>query len=435
MAVDTKRNVDSQVTGSRTKSLVLFSIFGVVVVLIILFVVWGKFSIGPGHAIFTGVSVVQVQGKDVPGQFAISVGLEDKEEAESFSFDVKSKDGKVDLCDKNKVAVKSGYMNSQFLVTSCKEGVLHVEDAFADVNNKAPTGKNTFTLAILTFVGLTDPNIVLTFNSLEVYDNNVNIVKDTFPKDVPLTLKISVTQDTDGDGVEDKIDNCPTKSNKDQADSDNTNCPPGQGGFEKDGITAIPCKDGLGDACDNCLTYYNPDQKDTDGDKTGDACDMTPCGPNTVWTAKLGCQCAPNWEQATAGDLDKAVGCTKNLAVKPTQECTANDQLCGLYCKTNLGTYCPLSGSFKADLNGDGVYNGADADIIFKTRDSLSKSDCGDKGQGACSYNANAFYVCDDGTYRVVGPNVQYMFGKYTYTFDVKDTCPYKMENVEGAVK
>jgi hypothetical protein len=83
-------------------------------------------------------------------------------------------------------------------------------------------------------------------------------------------------EDDDNDGYPDKRstkaeyrgkpkDNCPKKTNKDQADAD---------------------QDGLGDVCDedddndtiadevdNCPTTSNVDQKDSDGDKTGDACD------------------------------------------------------------------------------------------------------------------------------------------------------------------
>jgi hypothetical protein len=46
--------------------------------------------------------------------------------------------------------------------------------------------------------------------------------------------------DSDGDGVCDNVDNCPTVANADQLDTD---------------------KDGVGDACDNCPYTYNPDQK------------------------------------------------------------------------------------------------------------------------------------------------------------------------------
>jgi len=77
--------------------------------------------------------------------------------------------------------------------------------------------------------------------------------------------------DTDGDGVCDPVDNCPTVANADQADADG---------------------DGLGDACDNdsdndtipdaddnCPTTPNTDQADADGDGIGDVCDDTPLGP------------------------------------------------------------------------------------------------------------------------------------------------------------
>jgi hypothetical protein len=71
--------------------------------------------------------------------------------------------------------------------------------------------------------------------------------------------------DTDGDGVNDSVDNCPNAANPDQADLDD---------------------DGLGDACDpdkdgdrhpngsdNCPSDANPSQADNDGDGIGTACD------------------------------------------------------------------------------------------------------------------------------------------------------------------
>jgi hypothetical protein len=57
--------------------------------------------------------------------------------------------------------------------------------------------------------------------------------------------------DTDGDGVQNINDNCPTLSNANQADSD---------------------RDTVGTACDNCPTVYNPSQLDSDGNGVGDAC-------------------------------------------------------------------------------------------------------------------------------------------------------------------
>jgi hypothetical protein len=84
--------------------------------------------------------------------------------------------------------------------------------------------------------------------------------------------------DTDGDGVDDLVDNCPGKENPDQLDEDVDgvgdvcdNCVhignPNQGNADFDG---------LGDLCDNCVSVENPLQGDLDGDGVGDACDPAP---------------------------------------------------------------------------------------------------------------------------------------------------------------
>ena len=61
--------------------------------------------------------------------------------------------------------------------------------------------------------------------------------------------------DSDGDGVEDSVDNCPLVENPSQLDADG---------------------DGLGNACDNCVRVANPGQEDADGDGVGDDCDTCP---------------------------------------------------------------------------------------------------------------------------------------------------------------
>ena len=58
--------------------------------------------------------------------------------------------------------------------------------------------------------------------------------------------------DTDGDGIQNINDNCPTVSNVNQADSDH---------------------DTVGTACDNCPSVYNPSQLDANGNGVGDACE------------------------------------------------------------------------------------------------------------------------------------------------------------------
>ena len=61
-----------------------------------------------------------------------------------------------------------------------------------------------------------------------------------------------VLGDTDGDGVNDSSDNCPSVANASQADADG---------------------DGVGDVCDNAPNVANPSQTDTDGDGVGDVID------------------------------------------------------------------------------------------------------------------------------------------------------------------
>jgi hypothetical protein len=104
-----------------------------------------------------------------------------------------------------------------------------------------------------------------------------------------------VSTDTDGDGIGDPYDNCPTLGNPDQADADSDgigdacdDCPlDPENDADGDGVcgnvdncptVANPDQadldeDGVGDACDNCPEVPNPGQEDSDGDGIGDACE------------------------------------------------------------------------------------------------------------------------------------------------------------------
>ena len=100
------------------------------------------------------------------------------------------------------------------------------------------------------FVGLgfTSPNptsvntiAAFTYRDIDVFgtDNTDILVKvnGSFCPIVNGVATCSPAIDTDGDGVEDQSDNCPTIANTNQADTD---------------------ADGVGDACDNCIFVANP---------------------------------------------------------------------------------------------------------------------------------------------------------------------------------
>lgn len=63
----------------------------------------------------------------------------------------------------------------------------------------------------------------------------------------------SNSEDTDGDGVHELCDNCPSLANPNQDDADG---------------------DRVGDLCDNCPAAANPRQSDVDQDDEGDVCDL-----------------------------------------------------------------------------------------------------------------------------------------------------------------
>lgn len=80
-----------------------------------------------------------------------------------------------------------------------------------------------------------------------------------------------IASDTDGDGIPDDEDNCPTIPDASQADTDADGS-----GDACDACPADPFNDGDGDGVcgdvDNCPLVANMDQADTDGDGIGDAC-------------------------------------------------------------------------------------------------------------------------------------------------------------------
>ena len=73
---------------------------------------------------------------------------------------------------------------------------------------------------------------------------------------------VSLHGDSDSDGVNDALDQCPNTPNGASVDSDG--CAESQKDPDNDGITGVN---------DNCPNTANPNQADLDGDGIGDACD------------------------------------------------------------------------------------------------------------------------------------------------------------------
>lgn len=106
--------------------------------------------------------------------------------------------------------------------------------------------------------------------------------------------------DTDGDGIDDAVDNCPNDANEDQADPD---------------------RDSLGDLCDNCRSIPNAHQSDIDGDGVGDECDRDADGDGVELD---NCPTVPNPDQEDA-DSDHIGDACDSEVVEPVQD----SDMCG----------------------------------------------------------------------------------------------------------
>jgi len=159
-----------------------------------------------------------------------------------------------------------------------------------------------------------------------------------------LQLSTNACPDTDGDGVVDCDDNCPTASNPQQADTDGDgvgnacdNCPSMANANQADGDG-----DGDGDLCDNCPTIANANQVDSDGDGVGNACDN--------------CSSIANANQAD-GDGD-GVGnpCDNCPSTSNSNQLNSDGDAFGDACDN-----CPaVTNGNQTDGDGDGVGNACD---------------------------------------------------------------------------
>jgi len=181
--------------------------------------------------------------------------------------------------------------------------------------------------------------------------------------------------DTDGDGIPDSQDNCPTVANPDQADTDD---------------------DGVGDLCDNCLAVSNPEQADTDGDAVGDACDNCPTDFNPTQTDGdtdgLGdvCDTCPN-DADNDLDNDDVCGDVDNCpAVANADQTDSDGDEVGDACDN-----CPfLANPDQTDTDGDGI--GDLCEVLIPGGGDLT-TDCFAEWLIENPFNTLFPWVCTDG--------------------------------------
>jgi uncharacterized repeat protein (TIGR01451 family)/CSLREA domain-containing protein len=154
-----------------------------------------------------------------------------------------------------------------------------------------------------------------------------------------------IVADSDGDGIPDALDNCPTTANPDQADADG---------------------DGRGDACDNCPTTANPDQADADSDGRGDACDNCPATPNPaqedvdgdgIGDACDNCPARANSDQADVDGDGRGDVCDNCPTTANPDQADPDGDGRGDACDN-----CPaVANPNQADADNDGVGNACEA--------------------------------------------------------------------------
>jgi hypothetical protein len=162
--------------------------------------------------------------------------------------------------------------------------------------------------------------------------------------------------DTDGDGVPDSVDNCPTVPNPGQENTDSGPPPSGTGAIGN-GVSiagndaTVPNGDSIGDACDPDLDndgIPNASDSDPGGDITyDDNGNGIPCFPPTIDPADHG----PSWDTNCNGKLDGVEGS------------------------------CPLTTNPNGDDDGDGLLNTWE---VCKWGTDPTKVDTDGDGKGDC---------------------------------------------------
>lgn len=161
--------------------------------------------------------------------------------------------------------------------------------------------------------------------------------------------------DSDGDGIDNAIDNCPFFPNPLQQDGDGDN---------------------IGDLCDNCPAAANAGQEDADGDGVGDLCDICEGHDDTIDSdndgVPDGCDKCPGYDDLADYDSDSIPDSCDNCPEKPnTNQADTNGNDIGDACDFVCG-----------DANGDDFPNVGDAvfliNYVFKSGPPPDPLDAGD---------------------------------------------------------